>query len=127
MYSEYTIDPRDMIIYALFKGAINSDEMIAHMQRVEADPKFKYGMNTLADLRDADINMNYDTMDKIREYWVSDFFKKRGPVKLACLISDKQDAVVLDTLNVMQKVPGGRLDLRIFTDRKNALEWLKGA
>ena len=58
----YNIDTEKNIIFTKITGEINLINLLIHMTNVEHDKEFKKSLNTLADLREAFINIKFDEL-----------------------------------------------------------------
>ena len=51
MPASYRIDVRAGVVYTVFEGRVTNEELMAHQQRLSADPDFRPTMNHVIDAR----------------------------------------------------------------------------
>jgi hypothetical protein len=119
----YTIDEAENLIRVTHDGPFTIEEMIRHSQRVNADPRFVPGMNTLTDLREASLA---DRVEAIREYVAhsAELQKTRGPCRWACLVADEAARDLIDTFDLVARQRGVAIRTRAFRDLAEAEAWV---
>lgn len=75
----YNIDTEKNVIFTRIKGEINLFTLLIHMNRVENDEKFKKELNTLVDLTEAFIKINFDELSKLKFH-----FKEKEKIRGGC-------------------------------------------
>ncbi len=75
----YELDTSKNLICTKVEGEINLSELINHMSAVEDDVRFRPGINTLADLEDAFINISYRQIP-----FITDLLKFREKARGVC-------------------------------------------
>jgi len=119
----YTIDPGANLIRVAHEGPFTIAEMIQHSLRVNGDPLFAPGMNTLTDLRQASLA---DRVDAIREYveHSAELQKARGPCKWACLVADEAARDLIGFFDLVTHQRGIAIQTKGFLDETEAEAWL---
>ena len=79
MPSDYKILADQNLIQANFEGEITLVDLIAHIARVNSDPDFHKGMNTIANFSETAVGWDYWELDKFRDY-----LKRMEPVRGSC-------------------------------------------
>ena len=122
----YNINKERNLIHVKCTGNISFDELIKNMTKVNNDPNFRHGMNTLADISKAIFDFNYDELDKLRSF-TQTTERIRGKVKWAVVIksNDTQYTVKFRMFQDINKVHGVGIQTRGFNTFKDAFEWLQ--
>ncbi len=124
MKSSYKIDDENNLIFAVFKGSPTVEHMINHGNRVNSDPKFRTGMNTIADLTEASIDWNYSDVDKFRSYCIS-IESIRGECKWALVHGNGATYSTAKLFIIMCEAWRMRIKSRLFSNMQDANNWLR--
>ena len=62
MPASYRIDVRAGVVFSVFEGHVTNEELLAHQQRMSADPHFRSIMNHVIDARNGDASSSYVRM-----------------------------------------------------------------
>jgi len=117
----YNIDTEKNIIFTQIKGEINLINLLIHMNNVENDKKFKKGLNTLADLTGAFINIDFYELSQLKFHF-KEKEKIRGNCKWAVLVN--QQTVFNFISMVLPQINLSKIKIKLFKSNKEALEWL---
>ena len=117
----YNIDTEKNIIFTRLEGQINSFNLLIHMNEVENDKKFKKRLNTLVDLTEAFININFDELSQLKIYF-KEKEKIRGDCKWAVLHKDK--TIFNFVSMVLSEINLSKIKIKLFQNKQEALEWL---
>ena len=119
----YTIEPEANLIRVSYEGSFTIAEMITHSLRVNDDPLFVKGMNTLSDLREARL---VDDVSAIRDYveHAIDLKAVRGACRWACLVADEAGRDMIWSFDLVLRDRGGEIETKGFLDESEALAWL---
>ncbi|MCB1061632.1 MAG: hypothetical protein KDN20_01775 [Verrucomicrobiae bacterium] len=123
MAIDYTIDPEANLIRVNQVGSFSIAEMIRHSLRVNEDPAFVPGMNTLTDLRKASL---MDEVAAIRKYvdHSAELAEIRGACKWACLVADESALNLIWSFDLVMRERGIPIRTKAFLDEAEALAWL---
>ena len=117
----YNIDTEKNIIFTRIEGKINLFNLLIHMNNVENDKKFKKGLNTLVDLTEAFINIDFYELSQL-EFHFKEKEKIRGNCKWAVLHKDK--TVFNFVSMVLPELKLSKIKIKLFKSKQKALEWL---
>ena len=120
----FTIGPQDNIVYTIGEGSISLTDLREHMRTVNEDPRFKPGMDALADLRNSHIMMTLqDVPDLIRLFIQQAKTRKRG--RWAVVIRRHPEAhLARFFITFMENLP---FKMSVFGNTGQALHWLRSA
>ena len=124
MKSSYKIDEEKNVIIAVFTGNHTVEEMINHVNLVNSDPKFRSGMNTIADLTEASIDWNYTDIDKFRTYCIS-IESIRGECKWALVHNDGASYSTAKIFIMMCEAWMEKIKSRLFSNMQDANSWIR--
>ena len=99
------------------------ENLIQHSIRVNGDPRFSPGMNTLIDFTEAELNDDVEAVSRYVQHSreLADF---RGACRWACVVSDESEADLIWTFNLVVQSRGIPIKTRAFYDEEEALRWL---
>ena len=119
----YTIDGTVGLVRVQCEGSFTIDEMIAHSLRVNEDPDFVPGMNTLSDLREAQL---VDEVAAVRNYLdhTRELETFRGACRWACLVADLSARNLIWSFDLLLKERGSAIEAKGFLEEDEALAWL---
>ena len=117
----YNIDTEKNIIFTRIKGEINVTNLLIHMTNVEHDKRFKKGLNTLADLREAFISIKFDELSQLNIY-----FKEKEKIRDSCkwAVLVNQQMVFNFISMVLPQITLSKIKINLFKSKQEALEWL---
>lgn len=123
---EYEIDEGEGLVRTRCVGSFSIDDLIQHSIRVNGDPRFSPGMNTLIDFSKAEL---VDDVEAISRYvgHSKELAAFRGACRWACLVLDESEADLIWTFNLVVQSRGIPIKTRAFYDEKEALRWLAEA
>jgi hypothetical protein len=117
----YNIDAVKNIIFTRMVGKINLFNLLIHMNKIENDKKFKKGLNTLVDMSEAFININFDELSQLKSHF-KEKEKIRGGCKWAVLHKDK---TVFNFVSIILfEIELSKIKIKLFKSKQKALEWL---
>jgi len=119
----YTIDGDNNVINLWITGTFSEGHIRENIARVNADPKFRKGLNTLADISDARVDIGYQQMRQFARY-TETLHEVRGECKWAILAPTDADVSygMSRMLEALTDSPG--IHIRTFRLRAKALRWL---
>lgn len=120
---DYMIDEGARLIRVKQEGPFTIAELIEHSLRVNADPRFSPGMNTLSDLRKAVLA---DRVEAINDYvnHAAILQQVRGACKWACLVEDETALGLIKMFDLVAGDRGVSIRTRAFLSEEDALAWL---
>ena len=120
----YSIDIEARLVRVRCEGNFTIDEMIRHSLRVNEDPEFVPGMDTLSDLRNAHL---IDEVTALRDYLehTRELEAFRGPCRWACLVADESGRDLIWTFDLLLRERKSAIRTRGFLEEAEALEWLR--
>ena len=120
---EYEIDTEKNLVRNRWTGAIPLDQFVTCSKRVTDDPRFKPGMPTLSDCREADWSPESNSAHEF--VWHTEMLEKaKGPAKWAVLVRDAEMSESIETFNMVLKQRGIQIEARAFVSEAEALGWL---
>ncbi len=124
MTTSFTIDEGKNTIYTTVKGEITTEELIQHIARVHADPRFRKGMNTLADFSEAKASHEID-IGKIRETkeYTETIEDVRGKCKWAIFTYEEEMYAFIQMFSMLTR--GMQIEVGVFRSRDEAARWLE--
>lgn len=117
----YTIDGDSNLINLQITGSFSEGQIRENIARVNADPKFRKGLNTLADITDARADIGYQQMRQFARY-VETLHDVRGECKWAILAPTDVSYGMSRMLEALTDSPS--IHIQAFRSRKQALRWL---
>ncbi|MCB1228898.1 MAG: hypothetical protein KDN19_01450 [Verrucomicrobiae bacterium] len=120
---EYEIDPGEGLVKVRCSGSFTIDQMIRHSLRVNEDPRFKPGMDTLIDFRHADLADDVEALSRYVDH-SSELAQFRGSSRWACLVADEFDSDLIWTFDLVVRSRGIDIKTKAFLDESAALAWL---
>ena len=123
MSFEYTIYPEENLIRMKCSGDFTIPELMEHTLRVNQDPKFQPGMNTLGDYLDAHWVGEVQEMSDYLEH-TEMLEKVRGKCRWAILLRTDGGRKLIEMYNLMVRERGIQIETRAFTSEQEALAWL---
>ena len=126
MKSTFHIDTPKNLITVQMLGPITVADEIVFIDTVVADPKFKIGMNTIADMTEAEYDWTMQDIDQFRS-WVRSNEKRLGPCKWALLSNGGVTLSNAKLFVVLHEIHPNNIQIKLFTNRFDAIKWLKGA
>ena len=117
----YEIDEARGLVRLAFVGRVVLDDVVAHMNGLLADERFRRGMDALIDLRGATLDAKSDDVWELGRF-VESIQERRGPCLWAVIATD-------DThfgMARMFQMIAGKLLIRteVFRHETDAMEWL---
>ncbi|MEM7144859.1 MAG: hypothetical protein AAF591_06965 [Verrucomicrobiota bacterium] len=124
MSFEFKVYPEENLIRMRCEGAFTFEELIAHTERVNADPEFRPGMNTLGDYREASLAGEISGMSDYVDHTVK-LGEVRGSCKWAVIVPDESFTDVIRMYDLVSRQRGVDIETRAFCEEDEALAWLK--
>jgi hypothetical protein len=124
MHSSYEIG-EDNIIHATYPGEFTAEEVIKHIEKVLSDPKFRTGMNSIADITNAVFDWKYWDCEYLGLY-VKSVEKIRGKCKTAIVVCESGITyAVARIFIVFYESFSPSIEVRLFSNKEEALEWAR--
>jgi hypothetical protein len=117
--SSFDIDAGNGIVQSRFFGIVTPAAVLSHMLAVGGDSRFRKGMDTLADLRDARVQWSMQDIVEFR-IMLFDTFQNRISGRWALLTSAPAVAGVTRLMENLFL----RVDTRLFESADLAMRWL---
>ena len=117
----FEIDADRKILFAEFNGSLDLRELIIHMNDVVQDEAFQEGMSTLADLRNAFINISIDEISALRDL-LQQHERKRKSKKWAVVVKSATTKAMINF--ALPMIGLKKAEIRTFQRKENALAWL---
>lgn len=120
----YSIDVEERLVRVQCDGNFTIDEMIRHSLRVNEDPDFVPGMDTLSDLRNAHL---IDEVTALRDYLehTKQLEQFRGACWWACLVADESARDLIWTFDLLLRERKSGIRTKGFFKENEAMEWLR--
>lgn len=120
----YSIDVEERLVRVRCDGNFTIDEMIRHSLRVNEDPDFVPGMDTLSDLRNAHL---IDEVTALRDYLehTKQLEQFRGACWWACLVADDSGRDLIWTFDLLLRERNSTIRTKGFLEEEEAMEWLR--
>jgi len=115
------VQPSEQRVVLTCRDDLVSDDIVAALERVYADPQFAYGMNVLCDLRDARPDLTAGDIRRIVDF-VSRNREARGAGRSAVVASRDVDYGMARIAQVYLEPLG--VELAVFRDMQQAARWL---
>ncbi len=119
----YSLDLENNYTLAEFIGELSTDEFITHIATMRKHPDFKPSLNSIADLRKADMKHHFSEASTLTDF-IRDTHDFRGHFKLALIVGDKSiDWASL--LMTLCNIVGSPVTINSFKSMRAATEWGK--
>lgn len=124
MEIQYTIEPEHNLIRLRAWGEVTTDEFIRNARTLYNDPLFKKGMNTLADVSEAEFKPSFREAILAKDF-VAAIEQARGTCRWAIYDAGRPEA--RRYLELYTRMPRNlRIEARLFDDADEAEEWVMG-
>jgi hypothetical protein len=119
----YSIDAQEKLLRLQAWGKVTVDGLIDVLNRAQADPRYRPGMNSLADYREAHGEWDYSEIQRLRDY----ILRVEVPceVRWAGVLKPGSLAAAGHVLIVISEALGARIRMRMFDDPQRALRWIR--
>jgi len=117
----YTIDERKKIINTICAGDISLEEFKVHVNSLLHDPKFQSDMDSITDIRDADLDNSFLTFSSLRDH-LRMGEAIRGKFKWAIIINSQKDPSAIKLFQTL--LQDGIFLLKLFTNKNEAERWI---
>lgn len=117
----FQIDLERNILFAEFNGSLDLRQLASHMDDVLQNEAFKEGINTMADLRNAFIDMAFNELSVIRDL-LQFHERKRKSEKWAVLIKSATTRAIINL--ALPLIGLKRTKIKTFNHKESALAWL---
>ncbi len=124
MGCSYEIDLLQNLISSHFKGNVTVAQLIAHDEKILADPKFKKKMNSLCDITAAVFNWGLQDIDQYRNH----VMRTQNLIGLSKWAVISAGGVTEHTAKIFSALHGASdvvIEMKVFNDRAKAMDWLK--
>ena len=120
---EYSIHPGENLIRMRCEGEFYAGDLFAHTERVNADPLFRPGMDTLGDYREAEFADDASAMADILRQTES-LSKIRGKCRWAVIAPDSDFIRMVKLFAMVTKKRGAGIESRAFRTEEEAMAWI---
>jgi hypothetical protein len=117
MPASYRIDVRAGVVFSVFEGHVTNEELLAHQQRMSADPDFRPMMNHVIDARN--VREVAVTAFGIRLVAAPSIF---APGSRRAIIEGDASSSYVSMFQTLRSQSGE--DIRIFSTVEDAHRWL---
>lgn len=121
MDSSYSIEASGLVRLQVW-GELRAAGLIKLMGRIGADPRYRPGMTTIADLRDAYGDWDYSEIQRFRDYVVR--VAPPVPCRWAALVRPGALVAAAHVVIVISDPITDRLQMQLFEDEEAALRWV---
>jgi hypothetical protein len=119
--SSYSIDAEKGLVRVRIKGRVTATDVIELTNRLYADPKFKTGMNSIVDLTEAEIAVEFSDSITLSRHLES-VQEKRGPCRCAAVVPHPVGFAAANTVGLLAEDTA--IDIQPFQNEAAATEWL---
>ena len=126
MKSSYSIDAEKGLIYKTHLGQVTVNEEIELLDEIFSDPKFRTGMNAICDFTGASIDWELADLDRFRVY-VARINHIAGKCKWAIVSTETTTRNTARLFIALGKNLPDSIEVRLFDDARDALEWAGSA
>lgn len=124
MVTSHIVDEKCHTVFVVGCGRVSDKDMLDSARAVRADPRLKPGMSILTDLSAVvQIDVTRAGVRQLVEYMVSTK-DEMGSAKRAFVVKKTGMAVMVDLFALSSAGAGLNLDVQLFQDIPNALDWL---
>ncbi len=117
----YTIDEKKRIVNTKCTGEITLEELKDHADSVIHDPRFQKGMNSISDIRDADLEYSFSTFSSFRDH-IRPLEQIRNKFKWTIIINTQKSP---DAIELFQTIAAdGMFSIKLFENRNEAENWI---
>jgi hypothetical protein len=118
----YSIDVARRVIISDASGEVAASELLDHQNRLMRDPDFDPTFSQIADF--SAVTRVYVESEDIRNLATRNFF---APGARRCFVAPTSEIFGLARMfQLFREVSGGKEELRVFRNRKEAILWLFG-
>jgi len=117
----FSIDTEKKIINGVFKGHIQSEDLIKYILTLREDPDFNTDLNTIADFREASFSQGYTEIAKVADFMRS-ISPSRGDFRLSILVKTPSQNRSANLYTVIANDE----NVKVFNCQKQAEEWVSG-
>jgi hypothetical protein len=121
MEFDYKIYPDKNLVITKAVGDSALEDMIIHMNKVNADPAFKKGMNSIVDISEVAIKIDIQTMSRLLEY-IKTIEKVRGKCKWAIVAPRDLYYGLVRMFSFLSR--DTMIETQAFRTLEEALEWV---
>jgi|SRR5882672_5261295 len=116
----YTIDTKLGLVSSMATGGVTAAELLGHQNRLMRDPDFDPTFNQLADF--SETTSVSVSSDDIRTLATRNIFERSAR---RCVVAPTAEIFGLARMfQAFRELSGGKEELHIFKERKEALHWL---
>jgi hypothetical protein len=119
MKASYSINEKLGYIVTIFEGSVTLSDLGAHVESIWADPAWKNDFNGILDFSAASLDMSESEIQGLTKAMESDPRCSFG--KWAFVVATAADFAKIRKVDLVADI---NATLRIFFDRRSALEWL---
>jgi len=120
MPCDYVVDNKRMLVITTASGVLTAAEAFAHQASLAVDPGFNPGFYQLIDF--TEVEKLAISTDDLRRLAKKTIFLPR--VRRAMLVKGSMLYGVARMLASFRELAGGKEEVKIFQDRKEAMDWL---
>jgi hypothetical protein len=122
--SSYAIDEVENLVRLKVGGTLSAERLTTVMKQIGEDPRYRPGMNAIADFRDCVGAWDYSEIQRFRDYVVRACGAK--PRRWASIVRPGEVEAVGRVLIVISEACEARIRMRLFDDLDDARRWVGG-
>ena len=123
MPNSYSIHPEQNLIRQILWGRVTVDELRDITEQIRSDSRYRKGMDVLADLRNAQIDISYAQMTDYTRFMAGNTTIGRQ----AIVVSRQLEFGMARMYEQLTESSVLRIDLRVFLDMEEAERWMATA
>lgn len=116
----YAIDTERKLVISTGTGMIRSADLLEHQNRIVADKKFRRDFHQLVDL--SEISAPEVDVAAVRAAAISNIYSAKS--RRAFVVTDPVAVTLTKAFQSYRKEAGGKEQIRIFTNREEAMAWV---
>lgn len=123
MACRYEIDPAQNLVYVMYDGVVTVQELTAFVKTIVSDPLWRKDMNSLSDLTKGIFDWSLYEIDTYRKFVLQNR-DQVGQSRWAVITAGGPTDHTARIFTLLYAEYDKTIVLKIFTNRKDALEWL---
>ena len=124
MNKDYQIDSARNIVFTAYSGNTTTEDVIATINRVLADPEYRPGINAVCDFTEATAVWSLADVDRFRVF-VSKIKELTPRSRWAVIFPKGKDTTSARIFVALHNAFSTNLEVQLFRDRHSALQWLQ--
>ncbi|MEW5796514.1 MAG: hypothetical protein AB1772_09140 [Candidatus Zixiibacteriota bacterium] len=126
MKKPHIVDEARNLVETGYIGNVTVEDVIANIEAVIADPKFRAGMDAICDYTDASAVWNLAELDRLRKY-VLKIRPLVGNTRWAVIFPKGKDTTTARIFIALHNAFDSQIKIKLFNNRHDAHAWLDEA